>query len=331
MLAINSNKKTKIPKLLIDGKPVKREDSAKYLGDIINEKGSHSDLIEDRVKKGNMCSVNIFAMVQDITFGCHTIETVLLLYNTLFLSSVLYNAQSWSGVTNSEMKKLKVCQMSVLKRALKAPTSTSNAVLLLELGILPIEFEVYKKKLMFLLHILKLDPSDPVNIVYHEQRKYEYEQNWANEVEKLKEKMNIDTNNEFIESLSKVRWKKIVDEATKEAARSKLNKDCENLKKVTRTYDELSTKDYITKLSADDARMAFAYRSGTLDLKCNKKWKYEDTLCRACGQSEEDLNHIVNVCYSGGKSDCLDLESENLDVVTNIVQRIKTFISNIQD
>ena len=49
LLAINSNKKTKIPKLLIDGKPVKREDSAKYLGDIINEKGSSSDLIEDRV------------------------------------------------------------------------------------------------------------------------------------------------------------------------------------------------------------------------------------------------------------------------------------------
>ena len=229
LLAINSTKKTKIPNLLIDGKPVKRESSAKYLGDIINEKGSNSDLIEDRVKKGNGCSINIFAMVQDITFGCHTIETVLLLYDTLFLSSVLYNAQSWSCLTNSEMKKLKVCQMTVLKRVLKAPTSTPNAVVLLELGILPIEFEVFRKRIMFLLHILKLDSDDPVNKVYQEQLKYQHETNWANEVEKLKEKMNIDTTNEEIKSMSKGRWKKIVDEATKEAARSKLNRDCENL------------------------------------------------------------------------------------------------------
>ena len=105
LLVINSTKKTKIPNLFIDGKPVKREKSAKYLGDIINEKGSSSDLIEDRVKKG---SVNIFALVQYLTFGCHTIETVLLLYNTLFISSVLYNAQSWSCLTNRDRKKLKV-------------------------------------------------------------------------------------------------------------------------------------------------------------------------------------------------------------------------------
>ena len=140
--------------------------------------------------------------------------------------------------------------------------------------------------------------------------------------------MNIDISNESIKSMSKGRWKKIVDEATKEAARSKLNRDCENLK-VTRTYDELKAKEYLFKLTVDDARTAFAYRSRTLDLKCNKKWKYEDTLCRACGESDEDLNHIINVC--GGKRDCLDLESENLEVISNIVQRIKTFTTKIQD
>ena len=90
----------------------------------------------------------------------------------------------------------------------------------------------------------------------------------------------------------------------------------------------MKVKEYLLKLKVDDARTAFAYRSRTLDLKCNKKWKYEDTLCRVCGESEEDLNHIINVC--GGKTDSLDLESENLEVITTIVQRLKTFNTKIQ-
>ena len=88
---------------------------------------------------------------------------------------------------------------------------------------------------MFLQHILKLSDTDPVNKVYHEQRKYEHEQNWANEVEILIESMHIDTTNESIKSISKGRWKKIVDESTKEAARIKLNSDCEKLKKVLKS------------------------------------------------------------------------------------------------
>ena len=131
-------------------------------------------------------------MVQDINFGSHTIETVLLLYNAIFIATVLYNAQSWSRITNNEMKKLKVCQMSLLKRVLKTPASSPNAVVQLELGVIPIEYEIFKKRLMFLQHILKLGDTDPVNKVYHEQRKYEHEQNWANEVEELRQKMNID-------------------------------------------------------------------------------------------------------------------------------------------
>ena len=331
LLVIRPKKNTKIPNLLIDEKQVKREKSAKYLGDIINEKGSYSELVEERVRNGNFCSVNTFAMVQEITFGYCTIQTLLLLYNTQFLTSVLYNAQTWSCMTNSEMKKLKVCQMSYLKRVLKAPTSTPNAVVLLELGILPIEFEVYKKKLMFLLHILTLDSTDPVYQVYHEQRKYEYEQNWANEVEKLKQSMQIDDTNESIKTMSKYIWKKIVGESTKAAARQKLSDDCKTLKKVTRSYDELTIKEYFFKLPVEDARTVFAYRSGTLDLKCNKRWKYEDTLCRACSQSEENLNHVINDCCmcTDGDSEYLDTESEDMDIMTNIVRRIKTFTLKI--
>ena len=100
---------------------------------------------------------------------------------------------------------------------------------------------------------------------------------------------------------------------------------------MTRSYDELTIKEYFFKLPVEDARTVFAYRSGTLDLKCNKRWKYEDTLCRACSQCEENLNHVVNDCCmcTDGDSEYLDTESEDMDIMTNIVRRIKTFTLKI--
>lgn len=104
VIPVNSSKHTKMPCLPVKDKPIKIETSAKYLGDI-NCKGSHADMIEDRVKKGDGCATNIFSMVQDINFGCYSIETTLMLYNSLFLSTVLYNSQSWSVVNKSEINK----------------------------------------------------------------------------------------------------------------------------------------------------------------------------------------------------------------------------------
>ena len=171
VIPINSRKNTMVPVLYVDGNLIKTEESAKYLGDIINSKGSHTNLVDDRVKKGDTCATNSFSMVQELNFGCHSIETILMLYKSLFLASVLCNAQSWSVLNKKELDKLKVCQMRFLKRILKAPRSAPNAIVLCELGVLPIEFEIYKKKLMFLQHILKLDDNDPVKEVYGQQSK----------------------------------------------------------------------------------------------------------------------------------------------------------------
>ena len=89
------------------------------------------------------------------------------------------------------MNRLRGCQLSFLKRMLHAPKSAPTAIVFAELGILPVEFEIYTKQLMFLQHIVKLDQSDPVRIMYKEQLKYPSEMNWAGEVKRIQEQMNI--------------------------------------------------------------------------------------------------------------------------------------------
>ena len=51
MMIINGKKKDICPVLEIDGHILAKESKAKYVGDFFNEKGTNSDLIEDRVKK----------------------------------------------------------------------------------------------------------------------------------------------------------------------------------------------------------------------------------------------------------------------------------------
>ena len=330
ILSVNSKK---IPKLMVNGKPIKAEKSVKYLGDIINNKGTYCDLVEDRVKKGNGCAVSIISIVQQVTFGVRTMEATLLLYNSIFLSTILYNAQSWSYLNKTEMNRLRGCQLSFLKRILHAPKSAPTAIVFAELGILPVEFEIYTKKLMFLQHIMKLDKSDPVRKMYNEQLKYPSEMNWAMEVKRIKEQMNITIDDEDISAMTKMKWKTQVDKAVKESALKKLNSDCNRLKIVSRQYNKLTTKEYLVKLPVDDARLAFSYRCGTLDIKCNRQYMYSDRVCRACGKNDETLNHIVNICQQQDPNlyDILDTESNSVTVIKDIVEKIKTHSTKAGD
>ena len=85
------------------------------------------------------------------------------------------------------------------------------------------EYEIYSRKLVFLQHILKLDETDPVKIVYYEQLKYEYEVNWANEVRDIRKIIKIEVEDERIIEMSKTSWKAKVKESIRRAALEKLN------------------------------------------------------------------------------------------------------------
>ena len=86
--------------------------------------------------------------------------------------------------------------MKFLKRTLHTPTSTSNHVVSLELGLMPIKQEIDIRKLTYLHHIVSLEDSDPVKNLYEQQGRFENEQNWHNEIVSLKKyyKINVTDN-----------------------------------------------------------------------------------------------------------------------------------------
>ena len=168
IMIINKKIGQKIPSLQIGENEMSRKRTVKIVGDNFNERGTNTDLIKERVNKGRSCIVNSFAICSELTLGIFSLQVQTLLYHAVFVSSVLFNSQTWTRLTISDYKNLQTIQLRYLKRIMQVPKSTPNVSVSLELGVLPISKEIHRRKLVFLHHILTLEEDDPVRQVYGE-------------------------------------------------------------------------------------------------------------------------------------------------------------------
>ena len=93
----------------------------KYIGDIFQQNGKNDELIKDRVNRGTKAMLKIEAILAEVSFGQHTMNVSLLLYRALFLSSVIFNSQSWRNLTEKNIAQLQSIQVRLLKKFLNAP------------------------------------------------------------------------------------------------------------------------------------------------------------------------------------------------------------------
>ena len=224
--------------------------------------------------------------------------------------------------------------MKYLKRIFHAPSSTSNVIVLLETGTLPIEQEIHKRQLNFLHHILTLENTDPVKLTYQEQLKYPYEKNWGNEIKELRINYGIIDSDEEITHYSKDSWKTKVKTLLKQYALEKLNRELSEQKHGSKMspYEKLQQQKYLDDLSPQQARKLFHVRAGIVDLKCVRKYWYSDTICRLCGQPDEDVEHVVNKCFMISRTTQVDsVFSNNLEVMTLIAERCILFANKVKD
>ena len=139
---------------------------ARYLGDLLNEKGNYLDLCEDRADRAKTTVIELCAPSKGINFGHRQIESLLILYKSVFVPRLIYNCEAWSGLTIKEINILRTAQLNFLRCMLEVPKGTPTAALYLELGILPINFEIEIKQLLilYLKRILDKKNDDPVQL-----------------------------------------------------------------------------------------------------------------------------------------------------------------------
>ena len=221
--------------------------------------------------------------------------------------------------------------MRYLKKMMGVRQATSNAFMYLELGVLPIKYEIHKRQLLFLYHIVNLPEDDPVKKVWRNQTNLPDYGNWWCDVKVLMEIYGIEFDEETLMQMSKDTFKKKVKKAVAESAFEELKRQNE-MKSRTKgiRYEKFEVQNYVKKMDPWEAKLIFKCRSKTLSIKDHMQFKYNENSCRWCGIGEETLSHIVNC----GNEECIDAETilTNMEVtdLKVLAKRIQDFLSKVE-
>ena len=128
---------------------MKVEETFKYLGDTFNSKGDNVALCKHKVDKSVGSIIEMISLCKKTSFGKHQIFSMMVMYQSVFLPRLIYNCESWN-LTHNNISSLQGAQLNFLRRVMKVPKSTPTAALFLELGVLPIQYEIEKRQLVFL-------------------------------------------------------------------------------------------------------------------------------------------------------------------------------------
>ena len=61
----------------------------------------------------------IVSILEDICFGKHLFEVAMVLRNSLFINSLVFNSEAWYNVTEKDYEELEKVDESLLRRILK--------------------------------------------------------------------------------------------------------------------------------------------------------------------------------------------------------------------
>ena len=283
---------------------MKMKEDQLYLGDVISSSGSHTKNVQQRRNKGQGVVNQIMQILDSTYFGKYYFEVASVLRESLFLSSLLLNSEAWVNYTEKDIRILEQCDEMLLGKILECEANTSNALKYLELGIVPIRFEVMRRKLGFLQYILKQEKTSLIYQILEATRNNMVKNDFVQTCMKYLKTLDVNLSFEEIANLSDSRFKKILKEKMKSAAFNYLTKEKGKQKKILNIkYDKLEMQEYLLSgdRNSEISKLIFKARGLNLDIKTHKKWKYSDRLCIGCQVKEETGDEIL-FCESFGEN-----------------------------
>ena len=275
-----------------------------YLGDLLASDGTHTKNVQNRSNKGLGVINQIMQILESTYFGKYFFEIAMVLRQSLFLSSVLLNSEAWVGYTEKDVRILEKCDEILLTKILDCDGNNSNAMKYLELGILPIRHEIMKRKLSFLQYIMKQEERSMIFKILKATRENPTKNDFVLTCQKYLKKLEIDLSFEEISKMSKFKFKMILKEKAATAAFKYLqNEKMKQTKILDIQHTKLKMQEYLADgdRKTDISKLIFKARGKTLDIKLQKKWKYDDILCSGCNINQESGEEIL-ACDSLGEN-----------------------------
>ena len=277
-------------------------DNEKYLGQIISKDGSNTKNVENKTNKGKGMVDKIENILENNPGGNFHFEIALILRNACLISSLISGSESWYDMKEADYRRLERCDENLLSKILKCSTQVPCEVRYLELGILPIRYIIMLRRISYLQEILKQRTKK--SLLYNfflAQLENPTKNDWVTQVLKDIVYLEVNLDLDQIEQMSTEKFKGICKIKVKEKAFLYLEERKNNLKSVKHIkYSRLEMASYLKHndfgLSTKERQYIFQCKFNDIDIRGNRKWKYQDIHCISCQikTEVENTEHILN-------------------------------------
>ena len=172
------------PQLKVHANQMPEAENVRYLGNIITSKGGNRATIEDRKSKGWGKVATIMGILGEVDMGAHRMKVGLLLRKAILTSYLLFSAEAWSAVTESELYRLEQVDSALLKSLAKGHSKTPVIFHHLETVTLKLRHILMKNRLLYHYHIITRDDKETLKKIYNKQKEDSIKGDWYELIKK---------------------------------------------------------------------------------------------------------------------------------------------------
>ena len=322
---------------VFEGETIMEEkEQEKYLGDLVSVDGKNIENIKTRVNKCRGVATKILTILEGIPFGKQYFKIGMILRDSLLISSLLFNSETWYNLSTRELELLETVDLYLLRQLLKAPKGTPKEMLYLELGILPFRDIIIGRRMLFLHTILNEDQNSLIYKFFKTQCKYKTRRDWVTTIEKDLEYLELNSLKfEGIRNMKKSQFRNLVKEKLEQKTFMKMENLKMNHSKVKNIeHNSLVIQKYLQpnsmKMSKEEAQLIFKMRCKMTNVKCNFKRMYEDLRCRACNMEDENQKHVVECQVLNSSKEKIEYEKIETGTVLEKLKIARIFKKSME-
>ena len=309
---------------------ISQTDNYKYLGDHVAD--GWDPLYNKRWEKAQGYNSTCLAMCTEISLGYQLYFIAKLLHESIFVNGTLVNMETWPNCTVSRIESFERIEQIFFRNILQAHSKTPIESLYLELGVIPLRFQLMKKRIMYLHCIMQRNDDEITKQIVNVQKVDCFEGDFYAQTKQDIDMLSISNEdlNKNKESLKTILQKNINEVAYKFL----IDKAAKHSKVNASLYNSCDGAEYFQdqRFSPDLANLLFRFRTRGFLVKNNFRNNYRNTniLCPLCEEEDDTQEHLfeckklVDVTDNG----CVyeDIFSKNNEVLLNVAINLKKIV-----
>ena len=289
-------------------------------------------LYKKRLEKAQGYSIMCEAMCSEMSLGFQLYEIAKLLHRSIFVNGSLVNMETWPNCTNERIVSFERIKQAFFRKILRAHSKTAIEAIYLELGVVPLRYQLKKKRIMYFRDIMDRDDEEITKRIVTLQKKDCDAGDFYEQVKRDINEIGV-TEEEMLESKAKL--KIVVSDKTKRAAyRYLIDKASKHSKVREDIYTDCEGAGHYNnpRFTPELSNLIFRFRTRTFMVKNNFRNNYANTniLCPLCGSDDDGQEHIFK-CEAILKQYKETITSNINDVYSNDPNTLHTVATTLKE